>query len=85
FFFEGEGFFDETMKESLSEDNVVLFDDGESLKITTKDTKIRFLLISGKPIKEPIAWRGPIVMNTQFELKVAFEELQKGKFIKHKQ
>ncbi|MHA1186232.1 MAG: pirin family protein [Candidatus Heimdallarchaeota archaeon] len=82
---EGEGFFDEAMKESLSKDNVVLFDDGESLKITTKDTKIRFLLISGKPIKEPIAWRGPIVMNTQFELKVAFEELQKGKFIKHKQ
>ena len=44
---------------------------------------MRFLLISGKPIGEPIAWYGPIVMNTQEELRVAFEELEQGTFIKH--
>jgi redox-sensitive bicupin YhaK (pirin superfamily) len=41
-------------------------------------------LISGKPIKEPVAWYGPIVMNTQEELRVAFEEYQNGTFIKHR-
>ncbi|MCK7512412.1 MAG: hypothetical protein MZV70_55820 [Desulfobacterales bacterium] len=45
---------------------------------------VRFLLVSGKPIGEPVAWRGPIVMNTQAELKVAFEEYSNGTFIKHK-
>ncbi len=43
---------------------------------------MRFLLISGKPIGEPIAWYGPIVMNTQEELRVAFDELRRGTFIK---
>lgn len=45
---------------------------------------MRFLLVSGKPIGEPIAWHGPIVMNTQEELRVAFEELDQGTFIKNK-
>jgi quercetin 2,3-dioxygenase len=44
---------------------------------------LRFLLVSGMPIREPIAWRGPIVMNTQAELRTAFEELDRGTFIKH--
>jgi hypothetical protein len=51
--------------------------------VSTDDEPIRFLLISGKPINEPVAWRGPIVMNTQEELRVAFEEYQNGTFIKH--
>jgi len=44
---------------------------------------MRFLLISGRPIGEPVAWRGPIVMNTEKELDIAFEEYWNGKFIKH--
>jgi len=63
---------------------LVLFDDGESVRVSTEDEPIRFLLISGKPINEPVAWRGPIVMNTQAELRVAFEEYQNGTFIKNK-
>ena len=45
---------------------------------------MRFLLVSGKPIGEPVAWYGPIVMNTREELRTAFEEYEKGTFIKHK-
>jgi redox-sensitive bicupin YhaK (pirin superfamily) len=52
--------------------------------VTTREEPVRFLLVSGKPIGEPVAWRGPIVMNTQAELKVAFEEYSNGTFIKHK-
>jgi len=54
-----------------------------SLDAWRRATK-RFLLISGRPLREPIAWGGPIVMNTQQELRVAFEELQRGTFIKAK-
>ncbi len=51
--------------------------------VTAAAEGLRFLLISGKPIGESIAWRGPIVMNTQQELRVAFDELDQGTFIKH--
>jgi hypothetical protein len=63
-------------------EHLVLFGDGDEIYMETEDTPARFLLISGKPIKEPIAWYGPIVMNTQQELQVAFEEYQNGTFIK---
>jgi len=50
--------------------------------IQAGENGIRFLLISGRPLKEPVAWYGPIVMNTQAELRTAFEELQSGTFLK---
>jgi redox-sensitive bicupin YhaK (pirin superfamily) len=52
--------------------------------VSAGEEPLRFLLISGKPIGEPIAWRGPIVMNIQAELRVAFDELDRGTFIKHR-
>ncbi len=63
--------------------NLVLFEDGERIKIKTEEKPIRFLMISGKPIKEPIAWYGPIVMNTDEELRTAYDELEKGTFVKN--
>jgi redox-sensitive bicupin YhaK (pirin superfamily) len=61
---------------------LVLFGDGKQVAVTTKTEPVRFLLLSGKPIGEPVAWAGPIVMNTQAELQVAFEEYRNGTFIK---
>ena len=61
-------------------DTLALFGPGDTVKATTGKTAARFLLCSGKPIKEPIAWYGPIVMNTKAELKQAFEDYQKGTF-----
>ena len=54
------------------------------MTVQAGDQGIRFLLISGRPLKEPVAWYGPIVMNTRAELKKAFEELQEGTFLKSK-
>ena len=62
---------------------LALFDDGEELAITAGDDHVRFLLLTGKPLNEPIAWRGPIVMNTQEEIAAAFKEYRDGAFIKH--
>ncbi len=79
---EGEGFFDEAGKQKIFTEQLVLFEDGDQIRVTTKTMPVRFLLVSGKPIKEPIAWQGPIVMNTQAELKTAFKEYKEGLFIK---
>jgi redox-sensitive bicupin YhaK (pirin superfamily) len=68
----------------LENTTLILFSDGDTINITTKDDPVRFLLISGKPLNEPIAWNGPIVMNTQAELRMAFEEYQNGTFIHHR-
>jgi len=62
--------------------SLVLFDRGDEVTVRAGDEGIRFLLISGKPLGEPVAWYGPIVMNTQEELRQAFEELQAGTFLK---
>jgi redox-sensitive bicupin YhaK (pirin superfamily) len=62
---------------------LLLFGNGSQIEVRTADKPLRFLLISGKPLKEPIAWGGPIVMNTQDELQLAFDEFQNGTFIKH--
>jgi quercetin 2,3-dioxygenase len=60
----------------------VLFDNGEEITIHAGDEGVRFLLVSGKPLQEPVAWYGPIVMNTQEELRQAFEDLDRGTFLK---
>lgn len=80
---EGEGYFDDEKEGLVGKETLVLYRDGDGIKITTTNEKVRFLLISGKPLKEPVAWRGPIVMNTDEELRIAFEEYQNGTFIKH--
>ena len=79
----GRGYFSRE-KESLADNTtLLLFEDGESLYTETGDEPVRFLLVSGKPLREPIAWRGPIVMNTSEELQLAFEEYRQGTFLKH--
>jgi redox-sensitive bicupin YhaK (pirin superfamily) len=62
--------------------SLILFDSGDEVTVQAGEEGIRFLLISGRPFREPVAWYGPIVMNTQAELRKAFEELQNGTFIK---
>ena len=61
--------------------SLVLFDSGDEVSLQAGEEGVRFLLVSGKPLKEPVAWYGPIVMNSQQELKQAFEELDKGTFL----
>ena len=63
--------------------SLVLFDRGDEVEVQAGHEGTRFLLVSGKPLQEPVAWYGPIVMNTQEQLKTAFEELEKGTFLKH--
>lgn len=62
--------------------SLILFDSGDEITVQAGEKGIRFLLISGKPLREPVAWYGPIVMNTQEELIRAFKELQDGTFLK---
>ena len=62
--------------------SLVLFDQGDEVVVQAGDEGIRFLLVSGRPIQEPVAWYGPIVMNTQEELQQAFAELREGTFIR---
>jgi len=69
-------------EETVPSGALVLFEEGDSLEISAGPAGIRFLLVSGKPLKEPVAWRGPIVMNTQEELDLAFREYREGTFIK---
>jgi redox-sensitive bicupin YhaK (pirin superfamily) len=81
---EGINYFDIQRDPFVGNGTIVLFDDGDEILVFTEEHKVRFLLISGKPIGEPVAWYGPIVMNTQEELQIAFEEYNKGTFIKYK-
>ena len=78
----GENYFDMERDAYIHNGTAVLFEDGEQVAIATQGEPVRFLLISGKPIGEPVAWYGPIVMNTEEELMVAFEEYRNGTFIK---
>jgi len=81
---EGANYFDFQRECLIAPENLVIYGDGDEIIISTEDKGVRFLFVSGKPIQEPVAWYGPIVMNTQEELRIAFEEYQKGTFIKHK-
>ena len=67
----------------IDDRSVVLFEDGEGVAASAEDAGFRFLLMSGRPLREPVAWQGPIVMNTQEELRTAFREYRNGSFIKH--
>jgi redox-sensitive bicupin YhaK (pirin superfamily) len=81
---QGENYFDMQRDEYVHEGSVVLFTDGDRVEIKAPEEAMRLLLISGRPIGEPVAWWGPIVMNSEAELKTAFEEYANGTFIKHK-
>ncbi len=63
---------------------IVLYEDGDEILLKTKDHSCRFLFLCGEPLHEPISWRGPIVMNTPEEIRLAYQELEKGTFIKVK-
>ena len=71
------------IREKTGNRSLVLFDTGDEVTVQAGDEGVRFLLVSGKPLKEPVAWHGPIVMNTQAELRTAIDELRAGTFIKH--
>ena len=62
--------------------SLVLFDRGDEIVVQAGPEGIRFLLVSGKPLEEPVAWHGPIVMNTQAEIKQAMTDLHTGRFIR---
>ena len=75
---------DHGRRSEIGNRSLVLFDRGDEVTVEAGDEGIRFLLVSGKPLSEPVAWYGPIVMNTQAELRQAFAEYQAGTFLKHR-
>jgi redox-sensitive bicupin YhaK (pirin superfamily) len=70
------------VRETTGNRSLVLFDRGDEVTVQAGEEGIRFLLVSGKPLEEPVAWHGPIVMNSQAELQQAFAELRNGTFIR---
>ncbi len=80
----GRNYFDMEREPFVSNNEAVLFDDRGAVAVSTEDDAVHFLLVSGKPIGEPVAWYGPIVMNTKEELEGAFEEYRNGTFIKQR-
>jgi quercetin 2,3-dioxygenase len=74
---------DMLVREQTGNRSLVLFDGGDEIVVQAGEQGVRFLLVSGKPIEEPVAWYGPIVMNTKAELQQAITELRNGSFIKH--
>ncbi|MCI4345092.1 MAG: pirin family protein, partial [Thermoplasmata archaeon] len=79
---DGAGTFDPDAREVVDGGHLVLFRDGEGVRLTTRDKSLRMLLISGRPIGEPVAWWGPIVMTNRKDLEQAVEEYQNGTFLK---
>jgi redox-sensitive bicupin YhaK (pirin superfamily) len=78
------GWSETALPETIGNRELVVFDSGDEVTVEAGDSGIRFLLVSGRPLREPIAWYGPIVMNTQAELRQAFAEYQAGTFLKHR-
>lgn len=79
---EGAGWSDTSLPAEADNRSLVLFDRGDEVTVQAGDQGIRFLLVSGRPLREPVAWYGPIVMNTQEELRQAYDELDRGTFLK---
>src|SRR6202044_2990704 len=79
---EGVGWMDKTPHAEADNRSLILFDNGDEVTVQAGEDGIRFLLVSGKPLQEPVAWYGPIVMNTQQQLQQAFQDLQEGTFLK---
>ncbi len=79
---EGVGWADTSLPTQADDRSLVLFDSGDQVEVQAGENGIRFLLVSGKPLQEPVAWYGPIVMNTQEQLRQAYAELEKGTFLK---
>ncbi len=78
------GVSDEATPSRLGNRSLVVFDSGDEITVTAGDEGVRFLLVSGRPLQEPVAWYGPIVMNERSELQQAYAELKNGTFIKHR-
>jgi len=70
------------VRDSVGNRSLVVFDSGDEVSVQAGEEGIRFLLVSGRPLQEPIAWHGPIVMNTQAEIRQALTDLRDGSFIK---
>jgi quercetin 2,3-dioxygenase len=79
----GVNYFDMPQQCTCGTGTFVLYGPGNSITVTTEQRPVRFLLVAGKPLGEPVAWRGPIVMNTQEELRASFSEYQDGTFLRH--
>jgi hypothetical protein len=79
---EQQGPVETVVREMTGNRSLVLFDRGDDVTVQAGEQGIRFLLVSGRPIKEPVAWYGPIVMNTQAEIRQALEDLNSGTFIR---
>jgi redox-sensitive bicupin YhaK (pirin superfamily) len=79
---EGVRWLDTNPPSEATDRSLILFDSGDEVEVQAGEDGIRFLLVSGKPLQEPVAWYGPIVMNTQQELQQAYTELQQGTFLK---
>jgi redox-sensitive bicupin YhaK (pirin superfamily) len=80
---EGRAWSDLKRERAVESGSLVIWSDGDEIAVATKDAPVRFLLVSGRPIGEPVAWWGPIVMNTQEELRVAFDEYERRAFLRH--
>jgi len=83
YLFSGAGRFDPRSQETTSAKTTLLFGPGRQLRVEADSEPLRFIVLSAPPLGEPIAWGGPIVMNTREELEHAFGELDAGTFVKH--